>query len=102
MVAYNRSLKRYSTGLLLLQQNQQQTARIGCSLVDPPESDGIDRPQRPHPPVWPVLSGRDQALPIPSSKIPSPLTAATARDSKTKLWQLRDRYVEMSTITGEI
>ena len=82
--------------------NQQRTARIGCSLVDPPENDGIGLSQLPHPPVSPVLSGRDQALPIPSSKIPGPLTAATARDSKTRLWQLRGRYVEMSTITGRV
>ncbi|MGC1885983.1 MAG: hypothetical protein WA709_07795 [Stellaceae bacterium] len=33
---------------------------------------------------------------IPSSKIPNPLTAADARDSTTRLWQLRGRYVEIA------
>jgi hypothetical protein len=44
--------------------------------------------------VSPVLSGRDQASTNPSLKILNPLTAANARSSTTRLWQLSGCYIE--------
>jgi len=63
-------------------------------LVDPARSDGIGLAECPHPLVPPVLSGRDQAFTIPSSKILNSLTATGAQDSTTRLWQLRGCYTE--------
>jgi hypothetical protein len=49
--------------LLLLQQISSKLPALVVVLVDPLESDGIGLSERPAPPVSPVLSGRDQALP---------------------------------------
>jgi len=49
--------------LLLLQQISSKTAPLVAVFVDPLEIDESALPNRSHPPVPPVLSGRDQASP---------------------------------------
>jgi hypothetical protein len=48
------------------------------------------RSRRSHAPVSPVLSGRDQASPIPSIAVSHPLTGAGAQKNIMRIWQLHD------------
>jgi hypothetical protein len=82
-------LKHHSTRLLLLQQINSKLPALVAVFVDPPESGGIGRDAHPHHLFRLFYQVEIRRLPIPSSKIRSPLTAADTRDSKTRLWQLR-------------
>ena len=71
--------------------------QMAYDLAQARESDGIGFfPNACIAPVSPVLSGREQAF--TNSLIEEALTrftAADARDSKPRLWQLRGRYLEV-------
>jgi hypothetical protein len=67
--------------------NQQQFTRIGCGIVNPPESDGIAIAERPLPLFRLYYRVEIRHLPNHPWKIPNrpPLPISA---SKTRLWQL--------------
>jgi hypothetical protein len=56
---------------------------------------GLALPNRPRPQFRLFYQVEIRHHQIPSSKFPNPLTAADARDSTTRLWQLRGCYAEI-------
>jgi hypothetical protein len=80
---YNHPLKRYPRHLLLQQKMSKQGTRIDCSfLAAPKRPAGSAFPYARIPLFRLFYQVEIRHLPIPSSEIPSQLTAADARHSK--------------------
>ena len=83
--------------LLLLQQDQQQNRPRGLQSSST-RSRSTDRPCRTaRTPDFPCfIRSRSGITKFPHRKTPNPLKAADARDSTTRLWQLRGCYLEIA------
>jgi hypothetical protein len=63
VAGYNHSLKRRLTVCCSCSKSAAGSPALVAVFVDPLEIDGSASPNRPHYPVPPILSGRDQAPP---------------------------------------
>jgi hypothetical protein len=83
-----------------LQQISSKIARVGCSRSTARGDRRTGLAELPAPQFRLFYHVEIRHHQIPSSKIPNPLTAADARDSTTRLWQLWDRYVEIAGLAA--